>query len=150
MDGTCQWYNCVPTIRPMAKFAIGEPGPIKGKLPSIAGRAGLTDRQDGREGFRCPEYRLPVERLFRISCERRAPIFFGIGEASRLIVRPMSDFETLAHIRNRGGGIPRQSRLFLPFLNLRNLAPSSNQQPTWLLPHCTNDRGLQHDECDYF
>jgi hypothetical protein len=85
-------YNAMPAIWPMAKFAIGKPGPIKGILPSIAGRTELTEQQDGREGFRCPEYRLPVERLFRIGREKRALTFFGIGEVSRLIARPMSDF----------------------------------------------------------
>ena len=85
-------YNAMPAIWPMAKFAIGKPGPIKGVLPSIAGRTELTERQDAREGFRCPEYRLPVECLFRIGCEKRAPISFGIGEVSLSIARPMSDF----------------------------------------------------------
>jgi hypothetical protein len=87
-----QRYNAMPAIRPTTKFAIGKPGPIKGKLHSIAGRTELTDRQDSRERFRCPEYRLPVERLFRIGREKRAPIFFGIGEASRLIARRLLDF----------------------------------------------------------
>jgi len=84
-------YNAMPAIWPMAKFAIGKPSPIKGIWPSIAGRAELTERQDSREGLRCPEYRLPVERLFRIGSEKRAPIFFGIGEASDLIAW-LSDF----------------------------------------------------------
>ena len=88
----CQRYNSMPAIWPLAKFASGKPGPIKGILPTIAGRAELTERQDGREGFRCPEYRLPVERLFRISREKRAPISFGIGEVPRLIARSASDF----------------------------------------------------------
>jgi hypothetical protein len=34
---------------------------------------------------------LPVERLFRIGREKRAPIFFGIGEASHLIARRLLD-----------------------------------------------------------
>jgi hypothetical protein len=85
-------YNAMPAIWPMAKFAIGKPGPIKGILLCIAGRTELTERQDSREGFGRPEYRLPVERLFRIGREKRAPIFFGIGEASRLIARWLSDF----------------------------------------------------------
>ena len=84
-------YNAMPAIWPLAKLASGKPGPIKGILPTIAGRAELTERQDGREGFRCPEYRLPVESLFRIGREKRAPIFFGIGEASRLIARRLLD-----------------------------------------------------------
>ena len=85
-------YNAMPAIWPTAKFASGKARPIKGILPTIAGRAELTERQDGREGFRRPEYRLLVECLFRIGCEKRAPIFFGIGEVSHLIARPMSDF----------------------------------------------------------
>jgi len=81
----------MPAIWPTAKFAIAHPGQIKG-LPSIAGRTELPERQYGREGFWCPEYRLLVECLFRIGREKTAPIFFGIGEVSGLIARPMSDF----------------------------------------------------------
>ena len=84
--------NAMPAIRPLAKFVGGKPGQVKGILPSIARRAELTERQDGREGFRCPEDRLPVERLFRIGREKRAPIFFEIGVASHLIARRLSDF----------------------------------------------------------
>ena len=87
----CQRYNSMPAIWPMAKFASGKPGPIKGILPSIAGRAELTERQDGREGFRCPEYRLPVERLFRISREKTTPIYVGMSEAPQLIAQRLSD-----------------------------------------------------------
>ena len=75
----------------MAKFASGKPDPIKGILPTIAGRAELTERQDGREGFRCPEYRLPVERLFRISREKTTPIYPGMSAALRPIARRLSD-----------------------------------------------------------
>ena len=84
--------DAVPAIWPTAKFVIGKPAPIKGIMPNIAGRTELTERQDSREGFRCPEYRLLVECLFRIGREKRAPIFFGIGEVSGLIAWPMSDF----------------------------------------------------------
>ena len=42
----------------------------------------------------------------------------------------MSGLETLARIRYRGEGIPRQRRLSLPYRGLRNPAPISNQQPT--------------------
>ena len=83
MGHACQRYNAMPAVWRMAKFAIGKPCPIEGKLPSIAGRTVLTERQDGRERFRCPEYRLPVERLFRIGREKRVPIFSGIGEVPR-------------------------------------------------------------------
>ena len=130
MSHACQRYNAMPAVWRMAKFAVGKHGPIKGKWPRIDGRTVLTERQNGREGFRCPEYRLPVERLFRIGREKRAPIFFGIAEVPRLIAPPMSNFETLARIRYRGGGIPRQRHLSLPFRRLRNLARISNQQPT--------------------
>ena len=92
MDCACQRYNSMPAIRPLAKFPSGKPGPIKGILPSIAGRAELTERQDGREGFRCPEYRLPVERLFRISREKTTPIFFGIDEAPHSIAQRRLSF----------------------------------------------------------
>ena len=92
MNRARQRHNAMPAIWPMAKFASGKPGPIKGILSSIAGRAELTERQDGREGFRCPEYRLLVERLFRIGCEKRAPIFFGIGVSSQLTARRLSGF----------------------------------------------------------
>ena len=85
-------YNAVPAIWPAAKFVIGKPVPIKGISPSIAGRTVLTERQDSREGFRRPEYRLLIERLFRIGGEKRAPIFSGIGVASRLTARRPSDF----------------------------------------------------------
>src|SRR6201996_3128136 len=132
-----QGYHTMPAVRRMAKFAIGKRGPIKGKWLRLAGRSKLTERQDGRERFRCPEYRLPIERLFRIGYEKTAPIFSGIGEAQRLLGRPMSDFESLARTRYRGGGTPRQRRPSLPYRSLRNLAPISNRQPTWLLPHCT-------------
>ena len=76
----------------MAKFASGKAGPIKSILPSIAGRAELTERQDRREGFRCPEYRLPVERLFRIGREKTTPIYVGIVEMPLSIARLLSDF----------------------------------------------------------
>ena len=92
MDCACQRYNSMPTIWRMAKFASGKPGPIKGILPTIAGRAELTERQDGREGFRCPEYRLPVERLFGISREKTTPIYFGIDEAPHPIAQRLSGF----------------------------------------------------------
>ena len=82
----------MPAIWPVAKRASGKPGPIKGILPTIAGRTELTERQDGREGFRCPEYRLPVERLFRISREKTTPIYVGIVEMPRPIARLLSDF----------------------------------------------------------
>jgi hypothetical protein len=130
MGHACQRDKAMPAVWRMPKFAIGKPGQIKGKSPRIASRTGLTERQDGRECFRCPEYRLPIERLFRIGGEKRAPIFFGTGEVPRLVVRPLSGFEILARIRYRGGGIPRQRRLSLPYRVLRNLAPISNQQPT--------------------
>jgi hypothetical protein len=80
----------MPAIWPTAKLAIAKPGQIKG-LPGIAGHPGLTERQDGREDFRCPEYRLLIECLFRIGREKTTPIFFGTGQVSRLIARPMSD-----------------------------------------------------------
>ncbi len=92
MHGASKGYHAMPAIWPMAKLVGGKSGPVKGILPSIAGRAELTERQDGREGFGCPEYRLLVERLLRISREKRAPISFGIGAASRLIARRLSDF----------------------------------------------------------
>jgi len=85
-------YNAVPAIWPTAQFVIGKPVPIKGISPSIAGRTVLTERQDSREGFRRPEYRLLIECLFRIGGEKRAPISFGIAAASRLIARRLSDF----------------------------------------------------------
>jgi hypothetical protein len=75
-----------------AKLTIAKHGQIKGMLPGIAGHTALTERQDGREDFRCPEYRLLVECLFRIGREKTAPIFAGTGEVSGLIARPMSDF----------------------------------------------------------
>src|SRR6201995_4469496 len=102
MGHPCQRNNGMPAVWRMAKFAIGKPDPIEGNSSRIAGRTGLTERQHGRERFRCPEYRLPVERLFRIGYEKRAPIFSGIGEAQRLLGRPMSDFESLARTRYRG------------------------------------------------
>ena len=126
MGHASQAYHTMPTVRRMAKFAIGKRGPIKGKWLRVAGRSKLTERQDGRERFRCPEYRLPIERLFRIGYEKRAPIFSGIGEAQRSIGRPMSDFESLARTRYRGGDTPRQRRPSLPYRSLRNLAPISN------------------------
>ena len=91
MDRARQRQNSMPAIWPLAKFASGKPGPIKGILPTIAGRAELTERQDGREGFRCPEYRLPVERLLRISREKTAPIYAGMSETSHWIVQRLSD-----------------------------------------------------------
>ena len=91
MDCACQRYNSMPAIWPLAKFASGKPGPIKGVLPTIAGRAELTERQDGREGFRCPEYGLPVERLLRISREKTAPIYAGMSETSHWIAQRLSD-----------------------------------------------------------
>ena len=91
MDCACQRYNSMPAIWPMAKFASGKPGPIKGILPTIAGRAELTERQDGREGFRCPEYRLPVERLFGISREKTTPIYVGMSAAPHPIAQRLSD-----------------------------------------------------------
>ena len=91
MDRARQRHNAMPAIWPMAKFASGKPGPIKGILPSIAGRAELTERQDGREGFRCPEYRLLVERLFRISREKTTPIYVGMSATPRPIAQRLSD-----------------------------------------------------------
>ena len=130
MDRARQRHNAMPAIWPMAKFASGKPGPIKGILSSIAGRAELTERQDGREGFRCPEYRLPVERLFRISREKTTPIYVGMSEASHWIVQWLSNPRNLARIRCRGAAIPKQRLLFLPFPDLRNSAPIANQQLT--------------------
>jgi hypothetical protein len=75
----------------MAKFASDKPGPIKGILPSVARHAELAERQDGRQGFRCPEYRLPVERVFRISREKTTPIYPGMSAALRPIARRLSD-----------------------------------------------------------
>ena len=49
-------YDAVPAIWPTAQFVIGKPVPIKRISPSIDARAKLTERQDGRERFRCPEY----------------------------------------------------------------------------------------------
>ena len=91
MDCTCQRYNAMRAIWPLAKFASGKPGPIKSILPSIACRAELTERQDGREGFRCPEYRLPVERLLRISREKTTPIYVGMSGAPRLTAQRLLD-----------------------------------------------------------
>jgi hypothetical protein len=91
MDRARQRQNSMPAIWPLAKFASGKPGPIKGISPRIAGRAELTERQDGREGFRCPEYRLPVERLFRISREKTTPIYPGMSEEPRSIAQRLSD-----------------------------------------------------------
>lgn len=91
MDRARQRHNSMPAIGPMAKFASGKPGPIKGILPTIAGRAELTERQDGGEGFRCPEYRLPVERLFGISGEKTTPIYVGMSEAPHPIAKRLSD-----------------------------------------------------------
>ena len=130
MDRARQRQNSMPAIWPLAKFASGKPGPIKGILSSIAGRAELTERQDGREGFRCPEYRLPVERLLRISCEKTTPIYVGMSEASHWIVQWLSNPRNLARIRCRGEAIPKQHRHLLPFRSLRNLALISNQQLT--------------------
>ena len=92
MDRARQRHNAMPAIWPMAKFASGKPGPIKDILSSIAGRAELPERQDGREGFRCPEYRLSFERLFWISREKTTPIYFGIDEAPHPIVQRLSAF----------------------------------------------------------
>ena len=130
MDRARQRHNAVPAIWPMAKFASGKPGPIKGILPTIAGRAELTERQDGREGFRCPEYRLPVERPFGVSREKTTPIYVGMSEASHWIVQWLSNPRNLARIRCRGGAIPKQHRHLLRFRSLRNLALISNQQLT--------------------
>jgi hypothetical protein len=114
----------------MAKFASGKPGPIKGILPTIAGRAELTERQDGREGFRCPEYRLPVERLLRISGEKTTPIYAGMSEASHWIAQRLSDSRNLARILCHDGAIPKQYRPLLPLQSLHNFALISNQQLT--------------------
>ena len=85
-------YDAVPAIWSTSQFVIGKPVPIEGISPSIAGRTVLTERRDSREGLRRPEYRLLIERLFRIGGEKRAPIFFEIAGASRLIARRPSDF----------------------------------------------------------
>ena len=86
-----QRYNSMPAIWRMAKFTTGKRGPIELILPVIAGSDGFPQRQNRRESLGGPEYRLSVERLFRISCEKRAPIFFGIGEATRLTAPRQSD-----------------------------------------------------------
>ena len=91
MDCTCQRYNAVPAIWPMAKFTSGERGQIEIILPGIAECGAFSQRQNGRESFGRPKYRLPVEWLLRISCEKRAPTSFGIDEGSQLIARRLSD-----------------------------------------------------------
>ena len=92
MDCACQRYNSMPAIWPMAKFATGKRGPIELILPVIVGSGGFPERQDCREGLGSPEYRLSVERLFRISCEKTTPIYFGIDEAPHPIVQRLSGF----------------------------------------------------------
>jgi hypothetical protein len=86
-----QHYNSMPAIWRMAKFTTGKRGPIELILPVTGGSDGFPQRQNRRESLGGPENRLPVERLFRISCEKRAPIFFGIGEATHLIAPRQSD-----------------------------------------------------------
>lgn len=85
-------YNAVPAIWPTAQFVIGKPVPIQRVSPTIAGCTALTERQDSREGLRRPEYRLLIERLFRIGGEKTAPISFEIAVARRLIARRLSEF----------------------------------------------------------
>jgi len=91
MGYACQRYNSMPAIWRMAKFTTGKRGPIELILPVIAGSDGFPQRQNRRESLGGPEYRLSVERLFRISCEKTAPIFFGIGEATHLIAPRQSE-----------------------------------------------------------
>ena len=91
MDCTCQRYNAVPAIWPMAKFTSGERGQIEIILPGIAECGAFSQRQNGRESFGRPKYRLPVEWLLRISCEKTTPICLGRGEVSYPIAQQLSD-----------------------------------------------------------
>ena len=66
------------------------------------------------------------------------------------IAREWQGLHSLYGNRHRCEATPKQCPRLPLFQNLRNLLRISNRQLTCTVPHCTNDGGLQHDNCDHF
>lgn len=141
----------MPAVQSLPEMGVGQLAEIEIIRAADQGRARVADPEYGRQRLRRPEDGLLVERLVRVSREKKAPIAIETSRPRLKAIEHSAACDSLLGNRYCGEDTPKQNRRFrqLPFA--RKPSAIANQTPTsYYFSHALQTKLAARRRCLFF